>query len=333
MEQHVRRRRVGAPWTLLAVTLSVVPSFFGGLLRFGMASIPSITLPDGRNMQRLALGLYNVPRDKTAEVMKAALDAGCRHFDFASFYDNEVECGKALNAWLQSGHDRSELFLTTKVWTTDLLSPEAAVRSASISIDELDVGPVDMVMVHWPTPGTHVDAYVGLQALVESGKTKSLGLSNYSPDDYEELMKVAKVAPLANTFENNPMLYRKEWCDFFQEKGVAVQAYKPLQRSGPVLACEAVTAIAERLGKSPAQVCLKWNLQKNNVVVFKTLSAARLKENVDLFDFELSSEDMAALDALTTEEAKQTAHSHWEKRRSGTPGPWGDGPRPDRRAA
>jgi len=302
------------------------------LAPFGMASIPSITLLDGRNMQKLALGLYNVPREKVASVLEASLNAGCRHFDSASFYDNEVEVGECLRNWLEK-HDRSEIFLTTKVWTTDLISPEAAVRSASISIEELGIGPVDMVMVHWPTPGKHVDAYLGLEALVKEGKTKSLGLSNYSPEDYEELMKSASIAPLANTFENNPMLYRKEWVDYFQEKGVVVQAYKPLQRSGPVLSSDVVASIASRLGKSPAQVCLKWNAQKGNVVVFKTLSDRRLEENVNIFDFELSEQDMAELDALTTEESIATAKKHWETRRSGTPGPWGDCPRPDRRIA
>mmetsp|Transcript_50141 Transcript_50141/g.92567 ORF Transcript_50141/g.92567 Transcript_50141/m.92567 type:complete len:333 (+) Transcript_50141:37-1035(+) len=305
---------------------------FSLLSPLAMAAIPAITLPDGRSMQKMAVGLYNVPRDKVASTLEAALNAGCRHFDSASFYDNEVEVGQFLRSWLEK-HDRSEIFLTTKVWTTDLVSPEAAVRSASISIEELGLGPVDMVMVHWPTPGKHIDAYVGLEALVKEGKSKSLGLSNYSPEDYEELMKVASIAPLANTFENNPMLYRKGWVDYFQEKGVVVQAYKPLQRSGPVLSSDAVTAIASRVGKSPAQVCLKWNVQKGNVVVFKTLSEKRLEENVNIFDFELSKEDMAELDALTTEESIATAKKHWETRRSGTPGPWGDCPRPDRRTA
>ncbi|CAK9106756.1 Putative reductase 1 [Durusdinium trenchii] len=260
-------------------------------------------------MQRLALGLYNVPRDQVKAVVDAGLAAGLRHFDSASFYNNEVECGEALKSWMASGHDRSEIFVTTKVWTTDLVDPESACRSAAasrtkrrvavgdggeISIEELDIGPVDLVvdlrfvgpnvcvfrtscvvlssepmfkvMVHWPMPSKHVEAYVALEKLVRSGKAKGLGISNYSPADYEELMKVATIEPLVNTFENNPLLYRKEWCDYFQEKGLIVQAYKPLQRGGPVLESPAVMDIAKKAGKTPAQVCLRWNLDKGWVV-------------------------------------------------------------------
>ncbi|CAJ1356981.1 unnamed protein product, partial [Effrenium voratum] len=225
--------------------------------------IPTARLENGSEMQKLSLGLYNVPRDQVKAVVDAGLAAGLRSFDSASFYDNEVEVGEALRSWMASGHDRSELFVTTK----------------EISIQELGLGPVDLVMVHWPMPGKHVAAYLALEELVRSGKARGLGISNYSPEDYEELMKAAKVKPLVNTFENNPLLYRKEWCDFFQEKGVAVQAYKPLQRGGPVLSSETVQSIAGRTKKTPAQVCLRWNLQRGNCVVFKSLKPARIVEN------------------------------------------------------
>jgi len=143
------------------------------------ALIPSVRLPGGGSMQQLALGLYNVPRENVRRVIDAALAEGYRTFDFASFYDNEVECGEALRAWLATGHDRSELHITTKVWTTDMGSPEDAVRSAEISIDELGLGHVDVVMTHWPMPGKHVAAYKGLQELVQRGKTTALGISNF----------------------------------------------------------------------------------------------------------------------------------------------------------
>jgi len=301
----------------------------------GLAAVPvpCMKLQGGSELQKLALGLYNVPRDNVKSVIDAALQAGLRNFDFASFYDNEAECGAALRSWLARGHDRSELFITTKVWTTDLGSPADAVRSAEISIDELGLGPVDLVMVHWPAPGKHVAAYVGLEELVRSGQTKALGISNYSPQDYEDLKRSATVVPQVNTFENNPMLYRKEWVDYFQSEGVAVMAYKPLQRGGPVLSCSTVTSIAGRTGKTPAQVCLRWNIQKGNIITFKSNSPERIQENVDIFDFELSSQDMASLDALTTEAVKAEALAHWEQRRSGTPAPWGDGLRPAARPA
>lgn len=298
-----------------------------------MFAIPSLKLPSGVSMQQLALGLYNVPRENVKNVIDAALDAGMRNFDFASFYNNEAECGAALREWLARGHDRSELFITTKVWTTDLGTSAAAVRSAEISIDELGLGPVDLVMVHWPTPGTHIAAYVALETLVGSGKTKALGISNYSPADYEELMQSATLVPQVNTFENNPMLWRREWVDFFQAKGIAVMAYKPLQRSGPVLTCETVISMASKLKRTPAQVCLRWNIQKGNAITFKSNTAARIQENANIFDFDIQEKDMLILDALTTDAAKEEAHGHWEMRRNGSPAPWGDGLRPEKRLA
>eukprot|EP00434_Breviolum_minutum_P029715 symbB.v1.2.026270.t1/scaffold2600.1/size76924/1 len=157
--------------------------------------IPTVTLKNSLEMQRLALGLYNVPRKQVQAVVDAGLSVGMRHFDSASFYNNEVECGQALRSWIAAGHDRSELFVTTKVWTTDLCDAAAAVRSAEISIDELDIGAVDLVMVHWPMPQKHVEAYLALESLVKTGRAKGLGISNYSPADYEELMKVASIEP------------------------------------------------------------------------------------------------------------------------------------------
>jgi len=308
-----------------------LPLALAFLLSAEKALIPTARLANGGHMQKLALGLYNVPREQVKDVIAAGLENGMRHFDFASFYDNEAECGEALRAWLKEGHDRSELFVTTKVWTTDLGDPEDAVRSAEISIDELGLGPVDLVMVHWPMPGKHVSAYLALEELVHSGKARALGISNYSPADYEELMKSASLVPQVNTFENNPLLYRKEWCDYFQQQGIVVQAYKPLQRGGPVLDCETVQKMAARSGKSAAQVCLRWNIQKGNAVVFKSLTPSRIRENVDIFDFSLGSEEMDELDALTTEEVKAEAQSHWEQRRTGTPAPWGPGRRPEKR--
>jgi len=144
-------------------------------------------------------------------------------------------------------------------------------------------------------------------------------------------MEVATIAPVVSTFENNPMLHRNEWVDFFQEQGVVVQAFKPWRRDGLVLTHDTVTAIASRLGKCPSQVCLRWNMQKGNAVVFKSNRPSHISENVDVSDFELSPEDMASLDALTTDAVRAEAQDDWEKRRNGTSAPWGDGLRPEKR--
>mmetsp|Transcript_70008 Transcript_70008/g.198418 ORF Transcript_70008/g.198418 Transcript_70008/m.198418 type:complete len:314 (-) Transcript_70008:64-1005(-) len=294
------------------------------------SKVPVVELASGERMPQLAFGLYLIPQEETAAATRAALAAGYRHFDSASFYNNEAESGAVFREWLAQGHDRSELYVTTKVWTTDLQDPASAVRSAEISIDELGLGPVDCLMVHWPVPGKHVECYRALEGLVKSGKTKSLGISNYSPADYEELMTAATVPPQVNTFEINPLLYRKEWIEYFRAKGVALQAYKPLQRGGAI-GNETIAAAASRLSKSPAQVCIRWALQKGIVVLVKSNNPSRMTENLDVFNFELPQEDMASLDALTTDDAVKTALGHYEKRRSGTPAPWGEGLRPEKR--
>lgn len=162
-------------------------------------------------------------------------------------------------------------------------------------------------------------------------KTKALGISNYTPSDYEELVSQVAVPPSVNTFEVNPMLFRKEWIGYFQGKGVVVQGYKPLQRGGATLSADAVTEISARLGRSAGQVCIRWAVQKGLVVLVKSTKSERQLENISVFDFELSAEDCARIDSLTAPEAVATAAGHYEKRRSGTPAPWGDGQRPEAR--
>jgi len=298
-----------------------------------MAAIPYVTMKSGAAMPQLAFGMYLIPRAETRAAVRNALAVGYRHFDSASFYDNEAEAGAELQAWLATGHVMSEIFVTTKVWTTDLGDPMAAKRSAEISIDELGLGYVHLLMVHWPMPGKHVAAYLALEELVRSGKAMALGVSNYTPQDYEELMRSATIPPQVNTFEVNPMLYRKEWIDYFQSRGITMQCYKPLQRGGDALKADVAASIAARLGKTTAQVCLRWAVQKELVVLVKSVKPERMVENASIFDFELTPEDVEAIDGLTTEEAIKTAAGHYDKRRTGTTAPWGDGQRPDRRSA
>lgn len=294
-------------------------------------AIPCVNVPSGPAMPQIAFGMYLIPREETRAAVRDALDAGYRHFDSASFYFNEAEAGAELQAWLSEGHDRSELYVTTKVWTTDLGDPVSALRSAEISIAELGLGYVDCLMVHWPVPGKHIEAYLALEPLVAAGRVKSLGVSNYTPDDFEELLPRVSVPPTVNTFEMNPLLYRREWVDYFMSKGVVLQAYKPLQRGGATLSDDVVTAAAGRVGKSPAQVCIRWLVQKGIVVLVKSSKAERMAENISVFDFELAADECTRIDELTTAEALATAAGHYEKRRNGTPAPWGEGLRPELR--
>jgi methylglyoxal/glyoxal reductase len=291
----------------------------------------TVTLLDGTEVPALGLGLYLIPAgDETVQTMKTAIRLGYRNFDGAAFYDNEASVGEAFAA-VAAEVPREDLFYTSKVWTTDRTHDDA-VRSIERSVRESG-GPLDMALVHWPVPGAHVEIYRGLVTCLKRGLCKRIGLSNYMPSDYEELVAsglIDEAAPMLNQIEISPKIYRKSVIDFFSEKGIVMQAFKPLER-GAALSDEAFASIAARYNTTVAAVLLRWSAQKGFSVLCKSKNEDRLlanKEAVDGNAFNLSDEDMATLDGLTTDEARAKAAAHYEKRRAGTAAPWGDGPRP-----
>ena len=276
-------------------------------------------LNDGTEMPQIAYGLYQVKKDEATRCVADAIKAGYAHFDGAAFYDNEREAGLSLT---------EECWYTTKVWTTDSTFEDAV---ASVKRSRAELGrDLDLALVHWPVPGKHVDMYRALVHCKEELKiVKRIGLSNYTEADYEELEKsgLVKVCrPVVNQIEVSPFLYRKECVDYFQEKHIVIQAFKPLQR-GAALQNDTVKAIAEKHSVTAAQVLIKWGLQKGLCVCVKSSNASRMAENLKEW-WGLDMDDMDQLDALTTEEALQAWRAHYEKRRAGTDGPWGAGPRP-----
>ena len=279
-----------------------------------------LVLNDGTKMPQIAFGLYLVKKEDCGAVVEAAIAAGYRHFDGAAFYDNEKEAGASLTA---------ECFYTSKVWTTDKTF-EDAVASMQRSFAEIG-RPIDLALVHWPVPGAHVEQYRALVHCRDELKiVKRVGLSNYTPEDYEELAASGAMVgapPCVNQIEVSPFLYRKDCVDFFQGKGLVVQAFKPLQR-GAALADPTVAAVAAKHGTSAAQVLVKWGCAKRLNVCVKSSNAERIRANIDVDGFDLDAEDVAKLDALTTPAAIEAWRAHYEKRRAGTPAPWGDCPRP-----
>ena len=277
-------------------------------------------LNDGTEMPQIAYGLYQVKKDEATRCVADAVKAGYAHFDGAAFYDNEREAGLSLT---------EECWYTTKVWTTDSTF-EDAVASVKRSRSELGRD-LDLALVHWPVPGKHVDMYRALVHCKEELKiVKRIGLSNYTEDDYEELERsgLVKVCrPVVNQIEVSPFLYRKECVDYFQEKHIVVQAFKPLQR-GAALQNDTVKSIAQKHSVTAAQVLIKWGLQKGLCVCVKSSNASRMAENLKEW-WGLDMDDMDQLDALTTEEALGAWRAHYEKRRAGTAAPWGAGPRPE----
>jgi diketogulonate reductase-like aldo/keto reductase len=260
-------------------------------------------MSDSKPVPALAFGLYKVPPTEEGEnIISDAIAAGYRHFDTASLYDNEKILGKALR---KSGIYRETVFICTKVWNDAQKEGPAAVRkSVEKSISELDFGGyVDLLCVHWPVPGHFVDTYKELQELRKEGKIRNIGLSNFGIPEYEELMscKDVTVHPTVNQIEVSPFMYRPSTIKYFQDRGILVAASKALFRAAGI-DHGIVKSIAEAHSVSPAQVLLRWSFQKRLIVVAKTSSAERMKANRGIMQFTLTSEEMAQLDSLTSEE-------------------------------
>jgi len=289
---------------------------------------PSLELNDGRLHPQLGFGTYKVgviPASASAavagvapattasakDVVLQALQVGYRFLDCAQFYGNERDVGAAIRA---SGLPRAELFLASKVWTDTIYEgPEAVERQVRRSLADLGTEYLDLCLVHWPVPqGRHVAAYRTLEGLRAQGLLRSIGVSNYTIEDYLELRTQTSVPPAVNQIEVNPFLYRRTTIDFFRKEGVVIQAYRPL-RNGKGVEHPAVRAVAERVGRTPAQVLGRWVVQHGCVYLPKSEREERMRENAAVFDFELSPTDMASLDALTTPEALQEFRALYAK--------------------
>lgn len=253
---------------------------------------PTIHLNNGVFMPSLGLGVYQMPKGQaTYQAVRDAFEVGYRHIDTASFYGNEKDVGKAIR---ESGIDRASIFVTTKIWPTDFLRTEAAFER---SLRQLGMEYVDLYLIHWPAPFGRQRAWNILEKIYKQGRAKAIGVSNYSIQHLRELLKRSEVVPAVNQIEVSPFYYRKELIDFCSSAGIQVEAYSPLTR-GKKLDDGTVGRIASRYGKTPAQIMIRWSLQHEFVVIPKTQKKERMRENMDVFDFLLSEEDMSTLDGL-----------------------------------
>jgi 2,5-diketo-D-gluconate reductase A len=247
-------------------------------------------LADGNEIPLLGLGVWQVPDGPQCEsAVRWALEAGYRHIDTAQLYGNEESVGRGLRA---SGVPREEVFITTK-FHPSRRDPEAEARG---SLERLGVEQVDLYLVHWPQGGA-TRAWPGMQHALDRGYARSIGVSNYGVRELDELLVVAETRPVVNQVEFSPFKYRRRLLEACEERGVALEAYSPLG-TGRHLSDERVRAIAARVGRTPAQVLLRWCVQRDIVVVTKSTHRDRIEQNGQIFDFTLSEEDMAALDAL-----------------------------------
>ncbi|MEG3613914.1 aldo/keto reductase [Isoptericola haloaureus] len=258
-------------------------------------SVPNITLDNDVKIPQVGLGVFQVPDDGTQRCVESALELGYRHIDTAAGYGNEAGVGAALRA---SGLPREEVFVTTKLRNGDQ-GYDNALQAFEHSRRELGLDQVDLYLVHWPVPSLdrYVETWKAFEKLLADGAVRSIGVSNFLPEHLERLVSETDVVPAVNQIEIHPRFQQVAVQAACREHGIAVEAYSPLGR-GADLDAPAVTSIAAELGVTPAQVVLRWEVQQGIVVIPKSVSAHRQETNLDLFSFELSDEQMAALTAL-----------------------------------
>ncbi|WP_030459589.1 aldo/keto reductase [Kitasatospora sp. NRRL B-11411] len=257
-------------------------------------TVPTVTLNNGIEMPQLGFGVFQVPDEETTAAVAAALEAGYRSIDTAAIYGNERGVGKALAA---SGLPREELFVTTKLWNADQ-GHDATLRAFDASLDKLGLEYVDLYLIHWPTPARdlYAESWKAIEELAAEGRIRAAGVSNFQPAHLTRLIEAGGLVPAVNQVELHPGLQQAELRAFHAAHGIATEAWSPLAQ-GAVLDDPAITAIAARTGKSPAQVVLRWHLQLGNLVIPKSVTPARIRQNLDVFDFALTADDMTAIAA------------------------------------
>jgi 2,5-diketo-D-gluconate reductase A len=257
--------------------------------------IPHLPLGPNEQIPQLGFGVFQVPPRETEEVVANALSAGYRHLDTAAAYRNEGPVGEAVKA---SGLDRGEIFITTKCWNDDQ-GYEQAKRACRASLERLEVSHLDLYLIHWPVPAhdLYVDTWKAFIELQSEGLVRSIGVSNFQPEHLERLISETGVTPAINQVELHPHFQQIGLRREHERLGILTEAYSPLGQ-GLELRDEVIVQIAEKHGRSAAQTIIRWHLQLGNVVIPKSVTPARIQENFDVFDFQLSDGEMQAIEAL-----------------------------------
>jgi diketogulonate reductase-like aldo/keto reductase len=260
-----------------------------------MAEVPAVTLNNGVTMPQIGFGVFRVPEAETQPAVLSAIEAGYRGIDTAALYGNETAVGTAIN---RCGLPREQLFITTKLWNDDQ-GYEPAFRAFDGSLRRLGLDYVDLYLIHWPVPAksAYLDTWTALEEICASGRARAIGVSNFQPWHLQPLLDRHEIVPAVNQLELHPAFQQEEVRAFDQAHGIVTQAWSPLAQ-GEVLADPVITALSRKYGKTPAQIVLRWHIELGDVVVTKSVTPSRIRENIDIFDFSLTAGDMAKVRAL-----------------------------------
>jgi 2,5-diketo-D-gluconate reductase A len=263
-----------------------------------MSAVPSLTLNDGTSIPQLGFGVFQIPQDETDEAVTTALAAGYRLIDTAQGYRNEEGVGSAV---AKSGLEPSELFITTKLANANQ-GYDSTLRAFDESMDKLRLEVLDLFLIHWPQPmfDQYVDTWRAFEKLHADGRIRSLGVSNFEVEHFERLAQESDIVPAVNQIELHPEFPQEELRAYHVEHGIVTESWGPIGQGKGLLEQPVITGLAERFGKTPAQVVLRWHLQLDLVVIPKSVTPERIRENIDVFDFELDEDAMAEIKTLDT---------------------------------
>lgn len=251
-------------------------------------------LNNGVEMPYLGLGVFEInDGEEVINAVKYAVDIGYRHVDTATIYQNERGVGKAIK---QSPVEREEIFVTSKVWNSEQ-GYESTLKAFDQSLKNLGFDYLDLYLIHWPVKGKYKDTWRALEYLYKQGRARAIGVSNFLKHHLEDLMQSAEIIPMVNQVEFHPYLIQQELLDYCKEKQIQYEAWSPLMK-GKIFSVDIVNQLADKYGKTPSQVVLRWDLQKGIITIPKSVRRERIITNAQLFDFELSQEDMALIDNL-----------------------------------
>lgn len=259
-------------------------------------TVPDVTLNNGVAMPQLGFGVWQVADETAEKAVTIALNVGYRSIDTAKLYYNEEGVGRAIRA---SGLPREELFITTKLWN-DEHAYDRALRAFDDSLTKLGLDYLDLYLIHWPVPdqGLYVEAWKALEAIYVSGRVRAIGVSNFTVRNLDLLLAETQTVPAVNQIELHPRLAQPELRAYHARHGIATEAWSPLGSGKGLLDDQILAVLAAKHGKSPAQVVLRWHIQLGNIAIPKSVTPARIAENIDIFDFELDADDMDAINAM-----------------------------------